>query len=138
VIRALEDADRESLATLDTIIDVRSPGEFAEDHMLDAITLPVLTNDERALVGTTYAQNSRFEARRIGAAIVARDIGAHLDGALGAKPSGFAPLVYRWRGGQRSSAMAIVLDQLAWRVATRRTAARSVRNSTTHSCGSCS
>ena len=115
MIHALGDADQESLAKFDTIIDVRSPGEFAEDHVPRAVNLPVLTNDERALVGTIYVQRSRFEARRLGAAIVARNIAAHLEGALCSKPPGFAPLVYCWRGGQRSAAMATVLDQVGWR-----------------------
>ena len=115
VIRTLGEADRNALATFDEVIDVRSPGEFAEDHIPGAINLPVLNDGERAFIGTIYVQKSRFEARRLGAAIVARNIAAHLDGALGAKTPSFAPLVYCWRGGQRSAAMATVLDQVGWR-----------------------
>ena len=115
MIQTLGVADREALARFETIIDVRSPGEYIEDHIPGAINLPVLTNDERALVGTIYVQKSRFEARRLGAAIVARNIAAHLDGALGTKSAGFAPLIYCWRGGQRSGAMATVLEQVGWR-----------------------
>ena len=55
----------------DTIIDVRSPSEFAEDHMPDAVNLPVLDDVERARVGTLH-RGSTFDARRIGAALVAR------------------------------------------------------------------
>lgn len=110
-----EAVDWQSLDQFDMIIDVRSPGEFAEDHVPSAVNLPVLDNEERAIVGTTYVQESRFLARRIGAAIVARNVARHLDTALSDKPPGFRPLVYCWRGGQRSNAMALILAQVGWR-----------------------
>ena len=115
MIQNLENASRGALVGFDTIIDVRSPAEFAEDHVPNALNLPVLNDDERAVVGTVYVQRSRFEARRLGAAMVARNIASHLEGALHGCPPGFAPLVYCWRGGQRSAAMATVLDQVGWR-----------------------
>jgi len=99
----------------DTIIDVRSPAEFAEDHVPGSVNLPVLGDEERASVGVTYVQESRFRARRIGAALVARNIARHLEVALADKPGGWAPLIYCWRGGQRSGAMATVLEQVGWR-----------------------
>src|SRR5499433_235420 len=99
-----ESVDAASLARFDAIIDVRSPGEFAEDHVPGAVNLPVLDNEERATVGTIYVQESRFLARRVGAAIVARNISRHLETALADKPADFKPLVYCWRGGQRSNA----------------------------------
>lgn len=97
------------------MIDVRSPAEFAEDHAPGAINLPVLTDQERAEVGTIYVQESRFRARRIGAAYVARNIARHLEGALADRTGSFQPLVYCWRGGQRSHAMATILSQVGWR-----------------------
>lgn len=100
----------------DQIIDVRSPGEFAIDHVPGAINLPVLDNDQRAEVGTIYVQGSKFVARRVGAAHVSRNIAAHLSGPLADKPGSYTPLIYCWRGGQRSNAMATVLDQVGWRV----------------------
>jgi len=103
------------LAAYDDIIDVRSPAEYAEDHVPGAINLPVLDNEERARVGTIYVQQSRFVARRVGAALVARNIAAHLEGPLADKPGSYAPLIYCWRGGQRSNAMATVFDQVGWR-----------------------
>ena len=108
--------DAATLAKYDAIIDVRSPGEFAEDHLPGAENLPVLNNEERAEVGTIYVQQSRFLARRIGAAHVARNIARHLEAALSDRPSGFKPLIYCWRGGQRSNAMATILDQVGWPV----------------------
>ncbi|MBI1943149.1 MAG: tRNA 2-selenouridine(34) synthase MnmH, partial [Betaproteobacteria bacterium] len=47
----------------DAIIDVRSPAEFAEDHIPGAISCPVLDDGERARVGTLYKQVSPFEAK---------------------------------------------------------------------------
>ncbi len=102
----------------DTLIDVRSPAEFSEDHLPGAINLPALSDDERARVGTIYKQRSPFEARRIGAALVARNAADHLDGPLAGKGGGWRPLVYCWRGGQRSGSVAIILSQVGWRAET--------------------
>lgn len=108
------------LATLgfDTIIDVRAPAEFAEDHLPGAISLPVLDDEERARVGTIYKQVSSFTARKLGAALVSRNAAKHLEGPLADKPGGWRPLVYCWRGGQRSGSFAIILAQIGWRVET--------------------
>lgn len=114
-IETLQTADLASLAGFDAVIDVRSPAEFAEDHAPGAINLPVLSNEERAEVGRIYVQESRFKARRIGAAYIARNVARHLETALADKPGGFHPLVYCWRGGQRSHAMATILSQVGWR-----------------------
>ncbi|MEM9350434.1 MAG: tRNA 2-selenouridine(34) synthase MnmH [Pseudomonadota bacterium] len=99
----------------DTIIDVRSPAEFAEDHVPGAINLPVLDNDERAEVGTMYKQVSPFRARKIGAALVFRNAARHIETALADKEGGWRPLVYCWRGGQRSGAFAWMLKEIGWR-----------------------
>ena len=100
----------------DTVIDVRSPSEFAEDHWPGAVNLPVLDDAERARVGTIYKQDSPFSARVSGAALVSRNAAAHLQGPLADKPGGWQPLVYCWRGGQRSGAFATILQQVGWRV----------------------
>lgn len=102
----------------DEVIDVRSPAEYAEDHIPGAISLPVLDNDERARVGTIYTQESPFRARRIGAALVAHNAAYHLETALADKPRGYRPLVYCWRGGQRSGAFALILRQVGWQAET--------------------
>ena len=85
----------------DQIIDARSPAEYAEDHIPGAVNMPSLSNDERAVVGTIYVRESRFRARKVGAAMVARNIAAHLEGPLAERDGGWRPLVYCWRGGQR-------------------------------------
>lgn len=114
-MRKIEAATLAQLAEYDDIIDVRSPAEFAEDHIPGAISAPVLDNDERARIGTLYKQVSPFEAQRQGAALIARNIARHLETLFIDKPKHWHPLVYCWRGGQRSGAMAHILAQVGWR-----------------------
>lgn len=99
----------------DEVIDVRSPLEFADDHVPGAISCPVLDDDERARVGTLYKQVSPFEARRVGAALVARNIAHHLDTVFHDRPRQWRPLVYCWRGGGRSDAMCEILRRVGWK-----------------------
>ncbi len=103
------------LADFDEIIDVRSPSEYREDHIPGALNLPVLDDEERARVGTVYVRTSSFEAKKIGAALVSRNIARHLETHLSQKPKGWRPLVYCWRGGSRSGSMVQVLGQIGWR-----------------------
>jgi len=102
----------------DDVIDVRSPAEFAEDHIPGALNLPALSDAERARVGTIYKQVSPFDARKVGAALVARNVAAHLDGPLADRTGGWRPLVHCWRGGQRSGSVATILKAVGWRADT--------------------
>ena len=102
----------------DDIIDARAPAEYAEDHLPGAISLPVLSDAERAEVGTIYKQVNPFTAKKLGAALVSRNVAGHLLGPLADKPGGWRPLAYCWRGGQRSGSFAIILSQIGWRVET--------------------
>lgn len=102
--------------TYSEIIDVRSSSEFAEDHIPGAINLPVLNDTERAEVGTIYKHFSPFQARKIGAAIVSKNIARYLNEHFANKEKNYQPLVYCWRGGQRSASLAMVLSQIGWRV----------------------
>jgi tRNA 2-selenouridine synthase len=104
------------LCGFDTVIDVRSEDEYAEDHIPGAISCPVLNNEERAQVGTIYKQVSPFDAKKIGAALVAANIGRHLREHFLDRPREWKPLIYCWRGGGRSGAMAQVLAEIGWRV----------------------
>ena len=97
------------------IIDVRSPAEFADDHIPGAINLPALTNDQRAEVGTLDKQKSPFVARRRGAALITGNLSSHLKGPLSEKGKDFTPLVYCWRGGLRSRSVATVLRSVGWK-----------------------
>ena len=110
----LPEIDAKTRPSFDTIIDVRSPSEFARDHIPGAINLPALNDAERSLVGTTYTRKSRFLARRMGAAMVARNVAHYLDTMLVDKPPQWKPLIYCWRGGQRSGSFALVLRQIGW------------------------
>ncbi|HEY8887876.1 MAG TPA: tRNA 2-selenouridine(34) synthase MnmH [Gallionella sp.] len=107
-------ANLSQLGDFDEIIDVRTPAEFAEDHIPGAINCPVLSDDERITVGTLYKQVSPFEARKVGAALIAKNIAHHLQTRFHAHPKSWRPLVYCWRGGQRSGAMSIILAQVGW------------------------
>ncbi len=102
------------LDQFDEIIDVRTPAEFAEDHIPGAINCPVLDDDERIRVGTLYKQVSPFEANKVGAALVARNIASHIETLFHARPKNWKPLIYCWRGGKRSGAMTIIFSQIGW------------------------
>ncbi len=105
------------LSEFDEIIDVRSEDEYAEDHILGAINCPVLDNQQRAQVGTLHKQASAFEAKKVGAALVSLNIARHLRERFHDRPRNWRPLIYCWRGGNRSGALAHVLHQIGWRAA---------------------
>ena len=104
----------EKAGDFDEIIDVRTPLEFAEDHIPGAINAPVLSNEERVLVGTTYKQVSPFEGTRIGAALVARNIAHHLETTFADRPRNWRPLIYCWRGGKRSGSVTTLFNMIGW------------------------
>ncbi len=101
----------------DTVIDTRSPAEYAADHLPGALNWPSLDDAERVLIGTGYKNESAFAAKKRGAALVAQNIAGHLEREVQDKPKHWQPLVYCWRGGQRSGALALVLDQIGFKVA---------------------
>jgi tRNA 2-selenouridine synthase len=107
-----------ALHGFDDVIDVRSPAEYADDHLPGAISLPVLDDAERARVGTIYKQVNPFTARKLGASLVAANAARHLAGPLADRTGGWRPLVYCWRGGQRSGSFATILREVGWRVET--------------------
>jgi tRNA 2-selenouridine synthase len=104
------------LADFDTVIDARSESEYAEDHLPGALNWPTLNDAERQFIGTTYKQVNAFEAKKRGAALAARNIGAHIEREVMAKARDWSPLLYCWRGGKRSGSLALVLDQIGFRV----------------------
>ncbi|MEY8876454.1 MAG: tRNA 2-selenouridine(34) synthase MnmH [Leptothrix sp. (in: b-proteobacteria)] len=105
----------EQLGQFDAVIDARSPSEFAEDHLPAAVNWPVLDDEERRIVGTLHKQASAFEARRVGAAMVARRVADHIDTWLPPVAREWRPLVYCWRGGDRSGTLAWFLDRIGFR-----------------------
>jgi tRNA 2-selenouridine synthase len=102
------------LRSFDTIIDCRSPSEYAEDHIPGAISAPVLDDAERATVGTLYKQASPFDAKKLGAALVAKNVARHIQTLFAGRGREWRPLVYCWRGGKRSGAMAHILREIGW------------------------
>ena len=104
------------LTPFDAVIDARSPAEHALDHLPGALNWPVLDDEERRIVGTEYTQLSAFEARKRGAVLAARNIARHLEREGPALAPGWKPLVYCWRGGQRSGSLALVLAQVGFEV----------------------
>ena len=114
ITRISPDISLADIDKFDTIIDVRSPAEFADDHIPGAINLPVLDDQQRAEIGTIYKQIGPFTAKRTGAALVAQNIAAHLQTTLQDKARDWRPLVYCWRGGQRSGAMAQIFSNIGW------------------------
>jgi len=105
----------QDLDRFDCIIDARSPAEYALDHIPGAINCPVLNNEERATVGTLYKQESPFAAKKLGAALVAKNIANHLQEHFIHQPREWRPLVYCWRGGERSGAFAHILQRIGWK-----------------------
>jgi tRNA 2-selenouridine synthase len=105
-----------ALRSYDAVIDARSESEYALDHLPDAINWPTLNDEQRHLVGTEYKQVSAFDARKRGAVMAARNIAAHVEREADALPRGWRPLVYCWRGGQRSGSLALVLGQIGFDV----------------------
>lgn len=102
------------LARCDTLIDARTPSEFALDHIPGAINCPVLSDEERVVVGTMHKVQGAFEARRAGAAMVAANLAGHLQSGFAGKPRNWKPIVYCWRGGLRSGSMVQWLRLVGW------------------------
>ena len=97
------------------IWDVRSPSEFAEDHIPGARNVPVLSDEERAEVGSLYRRDP-FQARKLGAAYIAENVAKLLRSTLRHRDGSLHPLVYCWRGGLRSQSIATILSHVGWRV----------------------
>ena len=101
--------------TFDTIIDVRSPLEYEEDHIIGSINCPVLYDQERIIVGTIYKKESTFKAKIIGSSLTARNIAKHIEKKFINQQGSWQPLIYCWRGGQRSKAFSLILSEVGWR-----------------------
>ena len=96
----------------DIVCDVRSPAEWEDDHVPGSVSTPVLDNEERARVGTIYKQESPFLAKKLGASLVAKNLGKILDEHFQDKEKDTRVLVYCWRGGERSMSLAHVLSRV--------------------------
>ncbi|MEO0806265.1 MAG: tRNA 2-selenouridine(34) synthase MnmH [Cyanobacteria bacterium J06643_4] len=99
------------------ILDVRSPGEFAQGHIPGAVSFPLFTNDERAQVGTCYKQQSREQAVELGFDLVGPKLGDFIRQAKAIAPEGMVR-IHCWRGGMRSGAIAWALDLAGFQTVT--------------------
>ena len=104
------------LADFDAVIDARSESEFALDRLPGAVNWPSLSDAERVIIGTEYKQVSAFTAKKRGAVLVARNIAHHIERELLEAPREWKPLIYCWRGGNRSNSLAMVLSQIGFKV----------------------
>lgn len=116
LVRVPADQVLRSLDQFDTLIDARSPAEYALDHLPDAHNWPTLNDEERQTVGTLYKQVGAFEAKKLGAGLAAANIGRHIAAHVQDLPKNWKPLIYCWRGGKRSGSLALVLDQIGFQV----------------------
>ena len=97
-----------------SFIDVRSPKEFAEDHIPEAINIPLFSNEERAIVGTLYKQVGKDVAIERGLEIVGEKLAEMMKDYSSYK--GKKLCVYCWRGGMRSGSVVSLLQNLNYDV----------------------
>lgn len=91
------------------LIDVRTPLEFEEDHIPGAYNVPLLSNEERAEVGTIYKKIGPVEARRRGLELTCSRFYDMVERILSVS-SGRPVVVYCWRGGLRSHSVAMLVE----------------------------
>ncbi len=103
-------------ARMTPIIDVRSPGEFAQGHIPGAINIPLFDNEERALVGTKYQQAGRDAAVMLGLELIGPKLADFVKAARKIAPKNEV-LVHCWRGGMRSASFSWLLQTAGMRVA---------------------
>ncbi len=112
------------LAKTHPVLDVRSPGEYEKAHIPGAYSLPLFTDEERAVVGTAYKQRGRQPAIKIGLdyfGVKMRSMVTEVEALIASRPatSETAPnivLVHCWRGGMRSAGVAWLLDLYGFNV----------------------
>lgn len=94
-----------------TLIDVRSPSEFAQGHIPGAKNLPLFSDTERKIVGTLYKKNGRKDAIQKGFELIAEKFSRLSEEAVLSSPNGKS-FLYCWRGGMRSGSMAWLFERL--------------------------
>ena len=107
-----------SLAQLHPVLDVRSPGEYKHAHIPGAHSFPLFTDEERKIVGTTYKQNSREEAIKIGLDFFGPTLKQRVIEAERIAKGNKILLVHCWRGGMRSAAISWLLDLYGFKIYT--------------------
>ena len=110
------DDDGFDAGAFDYVCDARAPSEYEDDHVPGAISTPVLDDEQRKRVGTMYKQVDPFEAKKLGAALVAQNLSKIIDENFMACEKSTKILVYCWRGGERSLSLAHVLSRIGFDV----------------------
>jgi tRNA 2-selenouridine synthase len=95
-------------------VDVRTPLEYAEDHIPGAINIPLISNEERIEIGIIYKQTGSSAAKIRGLELTAHRL-PDMVAAIGHAAAGRPVLVYCWRGGLRSKAVTAILDLAGYR-----------------------
>ncbi|MBN1321031.1 MAG: tRNA 2-selenouridine(34) synthase MnmH [Thermoleophilia bacterium] len=94
------------------VVDVRSPGEFADGHMPGAINLPFLDDLQRGAVGVAYREGGGPQARVLAMELVTPslvDYVKSLAALAGSQPRGHRLAIMCWRGGERSRNVVLLL-----------------------------
>jgi tRNA 2-selenouridine synthase len=116
------------LAALHPVLDVRSPGEYAHAHIPDAHSFPLFSDEERKVVGTTYKQQSREDAIKIGLDYFGVKMRNMVEAAEKIAGEDKTLLVHCWRGGMRSAGVAWLLDLYGFKVYTLEGGYKAFRN----------
>ena len=101
------------------LVDVRSPCEYAAEHIPGAVNIPLFTDAERAVVGTIYATEGESVARRKALGLIAGKIPGLVDEIIERRVAGGPLIIHCWRGGLRSEAVASCLSIIgvdSWRL----------------------
>lgn len=90
------------------VIDVRSEGEFLQAHIPSAISFPIFNNEERKTIGTSYKQDSRENAIKIGLNYFGPKMTRFINEIeqIQLQQKDKKIVLHCWRGGMRSNAMA--------------------------------
>lgn len=99
------------------VVDVRTPLEFQQGHMPGALNIPIFTNEERVIVGTTYKQQGRQAAILLGFELTGPKWAEFIKEAERIAPDKKI-MVHCWRGGMRSGALAWAFDLYGFEVST--------------------
>ena len=101
----------EALSRPGVFVDTRSPAEYEQGHIPGAVNVPLLEDDERAIVGTLYKQQGPEEAKNCGLAIVSGKLTSIVQQIASLNASQERQLiVYCWRGGMRSKSVLTILE----------------------------
>jgi tRNA 2-selenouridine synthase len=125
-----------AMADEHTVLDVRSPGEYSHAHIPGAFSLSLFTDEERKVVGTTYKQQSREDAIKVGLDYFGpkmRRMVEEVEAIVSERQDkSKTVLVHCWRGGMRSAGVAWLLDLYGFKVYTLAGGYKAYRNWALH------